>query len=116
MSDDQFASTALLAAVVALYAVFVEWTATHWFGQSRGMSGPAIVTLVAVWVWLAHRRVEQADGAMPRRPEVWRRAVTRSAAPALILATALLLPQLLLHRWWVVILVGAGAGLAIRIL
>ena len=68
MSDDRFDLTMLLVAVVALYAVFVEWTATHWLGQSKGMSGPAIVGLVAVWVWLAYRRIEQAEST-PRSSE-----------------------------------------------
>jgi len=115
MSDDRFDLTVLLVVVVALYAVSVEWTATHWLGQSKGMSGPAIVGLVAVWVWLAHRRIEQANGTTPRSPEAPGRAFARTAAPALVLTTALLLPQLLLHRWWEVILVVAGIALGIRL-
>ena len=114
MSDDRFDLTMLLVAVVALYAVLVEWTATHWLGQSKGMSGPAIVGLAAVWVWLAYRRIEQAESTA-RPPEARGRAFARTAAPALVLATALLPPQLLLHRWWEVILVAAGIGLAIRL-
>ena len=115
MSDDRFALTMLLVPVVALYALFVEWTATHWFGQSKGMSGPAMVGLVAVWVWLAHRRIERANGTTTRLPVATGRAFARTAAPALILATALLLPQLLLYRWWAVILAIAGIGLVIRL-
>ena len=115
MSDDRFDLTILLAPVVASYAVVIEWTATHWFGQSKGMGGPAIVALVAVWVWLAHRRIERAKGKTAMQPQTTRQAFARTAAPALVLATALLLPQLLVHRWWEVLLLGAGIGLAIRI-
>ena len=115
MSDDRFDLTMLLMVVVVVYAVLVEWTATHWFGQSRGMGGGAIVVLPAVWVWLAHRRVGRANGGAAIPPQSMSGAFARTAAPALAIATLLLLPQLAMHRWWEAILLIAGAGLALRL-
>lgn len=116
MKPDRVEVMAIAGLVGALYALAVEWAARHWFHAPKGVSGSAILLLFLVWGVLADRRSRAISTDVPPTDAGydWAQALA-TVLPALCITSLFLLPQLVLHRWWELVLVGAVIGFGVRL-